>query len=113
MWQARAEAWDAHQRRKRLAEQQKLREARRQRAESLLDALCERLEQAVREFEPAGETLPQITQSVEKLVALIEPESGRRDQPAQAYPGQEGAAMPIRLVEVVKDYGDPTSTPQS
>lgn len=106
-WKERAEGWDAHQRRKRLAEQQHLRDARRERTESLLDALCERLEQAVRASEVDGATLPQLTQCVEKFVALIEAEPGARQQLVLAEPGLEGSANPIRLVEVVKDYGDP------
>ena len=109
-WKERAEAWDAHQRRKRLDEQQSLRDARRERAESLLDTLCERLEQAVRASEVDGATLPQLTQCVEKFVALIEAEPGGRRHPSPVEPGLEGGAKPIRLVEVVKDYGDPQDT---
>jgi hypothetical protein len=106
-WQERAEAWDAHQRRVRLREEERLRQEWRKKRRQLLEAFCERMEQAVQGFEPAGETLPQLTQAVEKMVGMLRAEWEDLAEEVRADPCPGAGHTPIRLVEVVKDYGDP------
>ena len=104
-WRHRAEAWDAHERRRRQREDEYLRRQYRSKRTQLLDVLCERVERAIRAYEPDGENLVQITQAAEKLVGMLRAEWG---EVASGEPNEK--TTPIRVVEVLKDHSDVGAT---